>query len=73
MVALMFMGSTLVTPLYAPYRQAFGFAEVTLTLVYSVYARCRELPAERGNATWSLGQAERRGSFPCDTAQTLRT
>jgi Major Facilitator Superfamily len=38
MVAVMFMGSTLVTPLYAPYRQAFGFAEVTLTLIYAVYA-----------------------------------
>jgi MFS family permease len=38
MVAVMFMGSTLVTPLYAPYRQAFGFAQVTLTLIYAVYA-----------------------------------
>ena len=38
MVAVLFMGSTLVTPLYAPFRQAFGFAEVTLTLIYSVYA-----------------------------------
>jgi MFS family permease len=37
-VAFMFMGSTLVTPLYDAYSQAFGFSEVTLTLIYSVYA-----------------------------------
>ncbi len=32
-----FMGSTLITPLYAPYRHAFGFSEITLTLIYAVY------------------------------------
>jgi predicted MFS family arabinose efflux permease len=32
-----FMSSTLVTPLYALYRDAFGFSEVTLTLVYATY------------------------------------
>lgn len=38
MMAVMFMGSTLVTPLYALYRHAFGFSEFILTLVYAVYA-----------------------------------
>lgn len=33
----MFMGSTLLTPLYALYRREFGFSEITLTLVYAVY------------------------------------
>jgi len=36
-IAVMFMGSTLVTPLYVLYQQAFGFSEVTLTLVYAAY------------------------------------
>jgi MFS family permease len=31
------MGSTLVTPLYVLYRQAFGFSAITLTLVYAAY------------------------------------
>jgi predicted MFS family arabinose efflux permease len=33
----MFVGTTLVTPLYDLYRQDFGFGEITLTLVYAVY------------------------------------
>ena len=33
----MFMGSTLLTPLYVIYQRAFGFTEITLTLVYAVY------------------------------------
>ncbi|PST22703.1 MFS transporter [Rhizobium sp. JAB6] len=37
MMAVIFMGSTLVTPLYALYRHAFGFSEFMLTLVYAVY------------------------------------
>jgi MFS family permease len=37
MVAAMFMGSTIVTPLYVMYRQAFGFSDITLTLIYAVY------------------------------------
>src|SRR5581483_4381463 len=36
-IAVMFMGSTLLTPLYVLYKQAFGFSEITLTLIYSVY------------------------------------
>lgn len=36
-LATMFLGATLPTPLYPLYRQRFGFSEVTLTLVYSVY------------------------------------
>jgi MFS family permease len=36
-IALMFMGSTLVTPLYGLYASEFGFSEVTLTLVYAAY------------------------------------
>jgi predicted MFS family arabinose efflux permease len=38
LVAGMFVGTTLVTPLYDLYRREFGFGEITLTLVYSVYA-----------------------------------
>jgi MFS family permease len=36
-VAVMFMSSTLITPLYGLYRGAFHFSEITLTLVYAVY------------------------------------
>jgi MFS family permease len=36
-LAVMAAGSTLLTPLYGVYRRAFGFSELTLTLVYSVY------------------------------------
>ncbi|HKD55396.1 MAG TPA: MFS transporter [Steroidobacteraceae bacterium] len=34
---LMFAGSTLLTPLYQLYRQAFGFSQLVLTLIYSAY------------------------------------
>ncbi len=37
MIGIAFMGSLLVTPLYALYAKAFGFSETTLTLIYSVY------------------------------------
>jgi MFS family permease len=37
MIGVMFMGSTLVTPLYVLYREAFGFSEIVLTLVYAAY------------------------------------
>jgi len=37
LVALMFMGSTLLTPLYSMYRQAFHFSPVVLTLIYAAY------------------------------------
>jgi MFS family permease len=33
----MFVGAMLPSPLYPLYRQAFGFSQVTLTLIYSVY------------------------------------
>jgi len=33
----MFMASTLVTPLYVLYQQAFGFSDLMLTLVYAAY------------------------------------
>jgi MFS family permease len=36
-IAVIFAGATLPTPLYPLYRQAFGFDEVTLTLVFAVY------------------------------------
>jgi MFS family permease len=38
LIGVMFMGSTLVTPLYVIYEQDFGFSRLTLTLVYAVYA-----------------------------------
>lgn len=37
LVATAFAGSTVVTPLYPLYRQAFGFSPVTLTLIYAAY------------------------------------
>ena len=37
MVGIMFMASTLLTPLYVIYEQAFHFSRITLTLVYAVY------------------------------------
>ena len=37
-LAVMFAGSTLLTPLYEIYRRTFGFSGLTLTLIYAVYA-----------------------------------
>jgi len=37
LVAVAFMGSTVITPLYVLYQRRFGFSEITLTLVYAVY------------------------------------
>lgn len=37
MIAIAFMGSTLVTPLYVLYRRTFGFSELMLTFVYAAY------------------------------------
>lgn len=44
-VAIFFMGSTLLTPLYVLYGQAYGFSNAVLTLIHAVYsigvwARC---------------------------------
>jgi predicted MFS family arabinose efflux permease len=37
MIAALFAGSTLLTPLYVIYQHEFGFSRITLTLVYAVY------------------------------------
>jgi MFS family permease len=37
MIGMLFAGSTLVTPLYVMYKQAFGFSQISLTLIYAVY------------------------------------
>ena len=37
MIAVMFMGSTIVTPLYSLYAQQFGFSAIVLTLIYAAY------------------------------------
>lgn len=37
MIAVLFAGRTVLTPLYVIYKQAFGFSQITLTLVYAVY------------------------------------
>ncbi|MEZ2330443.1 MFS transporter [Mesorhizobium sp. RCC_202] len=37
MIAALFAGSTVLTPLYVIYKQDFGFSQITLTLVYAVY------------------------------------
>ena len=36
-IGVLYAGSTLLTPLYPLYRQAFGFSQLTLTLIYSAY------------------------------------
>jgi predicted MFS family arabinose efflux permease len=37
MIAVAFMGSVIVSPLYSLYQRKFGFSEITLTLVYATY------------------------------------
>jgi MFS family permease len=37
MIAVLFAGSTALTPLYIIYKQQFGFSQITLTLTYAVY------------------------------------
>jgi MFS family permease len=37
MIGILFGGSTLLTPLYIMYKQAFGFSQISLTLIYAVY------------------------------------
>ncbi|HKE15698.1 MAG TPA: MFS transporter [Kofleriaceae bacterium] len=37
LIAIMFMGSTLLTPLYVLYQKKLGFSQVTLTLIYASY------------------------------------
>lgn len=37
MIAVMFMGSTIVTPLYSLYAKQFGFSAIVLTLIYAAY------------------------------------
>jgi MFS family permease len=37
LIGVMFMATTLVTPLYVLYRDTFHFSQITLTLVYAVY------------------------------------
>src|SRR5579884_1573860 len=37
LIGVAFMGSGLITPLYVLYEKAFGFSEVTTTLVYAAY------------------------------------
>jgi predicted MFS family arabinose efflux permease len=37
MIGVMFMGSTIVTPLYALYANHFGFSKIVLTLIYAAY------------------------------------
>jgi predicted MFS family arabinose efflux permease len=37
MIAVLFAGSTVLTPLYIIYQQHFGFSQITLTLIYAAY------------------------------------
>jgi MFS family permease len=37
MIAGLFAGSTVLTPLYVIYKQQFGFSQITLTLIYAIY------------------------------------
>ncbi|MGN6454417.1 MAG: MFS transporter, partial [Steroidobacteraceae bacterium] len=36
-LAVLYAGSTLLTPLYRLYREAFGFSHLTLTFIYAAY------------------------------------
>jgi MFS family permease len=38
LIGVLFAGSTIVTPLYVIYKQQFGFSQISLTLIYAVYA-----------------------------------
>ena len=44
MIGALFAGSTVLTPLYVIYKQAMGFSQITLTLIYAVYV-CGNLAA----------------------------
>ena len=61
MIAVIFMGSTLVTPLYVLYREVFRFSAITLTLVYAVYVvgNLASLMFLAGSPTRSAGVASR--------------
>ncbi len=37
LIGVLFAGSTIVTPLYIMYKHAFGFSQITLTLIYAAY------------------------------------
>jgi MFS family permease len=37
MIAVLFAGSTVLTPLYVIYKQQFGFSQIVLTLIYAAY------------------------------------
>jgi MFS family permease len=37
MIGVLFAGSTVVTPLYIMYKLAFGFSQISLTLIYAAY------------------------------------
>src|SRR5262245_31323795 len=37
MIGVLFAGSTVLTPLYVIYKQAFGFSKISLTLIYAAY------------------------------------
>ncbi len=37
MIGVLFAGSTVLTPLYIMYKQAFGFSQISLTLIYAAY------------------------------------
>lgn len=37
MIGVLFAGSTIVTPLYVMYKQAFHFSQISLTLIYAAY------------------------------------
>lgn len=50
LMAVLFMGSTLLTPLYALYREKFGFSILTLTLIYAAYV------IGNMSALWFLGR-----------------
>ena len=36
-IAVLYMGSTLLTPLYPIYRREFGFSELVVTGIYAIY------------------------------------
>jgi len=55
-LAIMFVGAVLPTPLYPLYQQRFGFSNVVLTLVYSVYVL--------GNLLRSSSRSDRMTSPP---------
>jgi hypothetical protein len=72
LIAVMFVGTMILTPLYVVYQEAFGFSEITLTLIYSSYV-IGNLVALLFFGQLSDQMGRRRVTFPVITVGILST